>query len=280
MTEAEISNRKLPSEKPKKAHRIVKRDLVLLKILSEHGCVDPQRIKAKLWNGNPASKAHYRRLGILKRMGLVELILGDQGFGLGYRISQKGQKILTDSGNLPEHIPITRGYRTQFEHDQIMFDIRDTLESSPVVREFKTEGDVRLELLGGKQGPVDWRNAPTIPDGTFVYEVPDQRLRIALEVEITMKSRARYFKILRNHLLNKTWDMTFYIMRDQSMLYRLLALIEEVQAHDAAVRVSRKVNGIYLCTLEEIQNQKLKARFTNGKRTISLDELAQKAKRD
>ena len=258
---ADAQNPTQSETKRQKAYRIVPRDLVLLKLLSEHGCVDPQRIKAKFWNGNPVSKAHYRRLGILKRMGLIESVLGDQGVGLGYRISQKGQKTLIESGNLPKHIPIYRGYRTQFEHDQLMFDIRQTLEESPIVREFKTEGDVRDELLGGKLGPIDWRNAPTIPDGTFVYEVPGQRLRIALEIEVTMKSRARYFKILRNHLLNKTWDMTFYIMRDQSMLYRLLSLIEEVQIQDATVRVAKKVNGIYLCSLEEIQSQKLKAKW-------------------
>lgn len=268
-----------PEAKKLRAHRLVPRDLVLLRMLGEHGCLDPERIKAKLWNGNPTSKAHYRRLGILKRMGLLENVLGDQGFGIGYRVTQKGLKVLTESGNVPRHIPINRGYRTQLEHDQIMFEIRDILESSPIVKEYRTEGDVHHELLGGKKGPIDWQNAPTIPDGTFVYEVPGQRLRIALEIEITFKTRARYFKILRNHLLNKTWDMTFYIMRDQAMLHRLLALIEEVQAKDAAVRVARKINGIYLCSLDEIKTQKLKAQFTNGKRTISLDELAQQATR-
>lgn len=274
---AEAKNSTHAETKPKKAHRIVPRDLALLKLLSESGCLDPERIKAKLWNGNPMSKAHYRRLGILKRMGLIESVIGDQGFGLGYRISPKGQKALTEHGTISEHIPINRGYRTPYEHDLLMYDIRDILEASPIVQEFKTEGDVRNELLAGKKGPIDWRNTPTIPDGTFVYEVPGQRLRIALEIEVTMKSRARYFKILRNHLLNKTWDMAFYIMRDQSMLSRLMKLADEVQAQDAAIRVAKKVNGIYFCLLEEIQSQKLKAKFTNGKRTISLDELAQHA---
>ncbi|MGE0632169.1 MAG: hypothetical protein AB7O96_07155, partial [Pseudobdellovibrionaceae bacterium] len=195
------------STKRAKAHRIVGRDVLLLRLLSEYGCVDAQRIKAKLWNGNPISRAHYRRLGILKKMGLIENVLGDQGVGLGYRISRLGQKVLAESGNEIETAVNRRTYKTQFEHDQLLIDIRRILEKSPVIREFKTEAEVKNELLGGSKGPVDWKTAPTIPDGTFVYEVPGQRLRVALELEITQKSRARYFKILRSHLLNKTWNM-------------------------------------------------------------------------
>lgn len=266
------------STKRAKAHRIVGRDVLLLRLLSEYGCVDAQRIKAKLWNGNPISRAHYRRLGILKKMGLIENVLGDQGVGLGYRISRLGQKVLAESGNEIETAVNRRTYKTQFEHDQLLIDIRRILEKSPVVHEFKTEAEVKNELLGGSKGPVDWKTAPTIPDGTFVYEVPGQRLRVALELEITQKSRARYFKILRSHLLNKTWNMAFYILRDQALLDHVLPLVDEVKREDASVRVARRVNGVYLCSLENFLKDGLKTRFTDGKKAISLDELAQKTK--
>lgn len=260
-----------------KAHRLVKRDLVLLKLLSEYGCVDAQRIKAKLWNGNPVSRAHYRRLSILKKMGMVENVLGDQGVSLGYRISRLGLRVLNETGTTSETTVLQRNYKTQFEHDQLLIDIREILSQSPVVHEFKTEAEIKNEILGGKKGPVDWRTAPTIPDGAFVYEVPGQRLRVALELELTQKSRARYFKILRNHLLSQRWDMTFYVLRNQALLDHILPLVAEVKAEDAAVRVARRVNGIYLCLLENVLGEGLKARFSNGKKEISLFDLAQNA---
>lgn len=271
-------NSTLLSQKPAKSHRIVGRDVLLLRLLSEYGCVDAQRIKAKLWNGNPISKAHYRRLGILKKMGLIENVLGDQGVGLGYRISRLGLKVLTESGNEIETAVNRRSYKTQFEHDQLLIDIRRILETSPVVCEFRTEAEVKTELIGGRKGPIDWKTAPTIPDGTFIYEVPDQRLRVALELELTQKSRARYFKILRSHLLNKTWNMAFYVLRDQELLTHVLALVEEVKREDASVRVAKRVNGVYCCALEEFLKDGLSAQFTEGKKKISLDELAKNAR--
>ncbi len=274
MTEESNDNGVFTGGKRKKSHRIVGRDVMLLRLLSEYGCVDAQRLKAKLWNGNPNSKAHYRRLGILKKMGLIENVLGDQGVGLGYRISRLGQKVLTESGNEVETAVNRRTYKTQFEHDQLLIDIRRILETSPVVREFKTEAEVKSELIGERKGPVDWKTAPTIPDGTFVYEVPGQRLRVALELEITQKSRARYFKILRSHLLNKNWNMAFYILRDQRLLTHVLSLVDEVKREDASVRVARRVNGVYFCSVENFLKDGLKAHFTDGKKEISLDELA------
>ena len=266
-----------PPPRPPKNHRLTNRDIQLLQLLSEYGCVDAERIKVKLWNANPNSRAHFRRLGILKKMKLVENVLGDQGFGLGYRISKQGLKLLTDNGQTVDHARTRRGYGTQFEHDQLLIQIRTILEKSPVVREFMTEAKVRDELLGVQKGPVDWKTAPTIPDGTFVYEVPGQRLRIALELEMTQKSQARYFKILRNHMLNRKWEMAFYIVRDDSFMRRLLELADEVRREDATVRVAKRINDLYFCSLEKFLANELKVQFTNGEKEISLDDLAQKA---
>ena len=277
MTELQSEIVDVAPVKGNKRYRITDRDILLLRLLAEYGCVDAQRIKAKLWNGNPTSRAHFRRISILKKLCLVENVLGDQGVGLGYRISKDGRKLLAERGQEVEGAVVRRSYKTQFEHDQLLIDIRRILESSPVVNEFKTEAEVKNELLGGQKGIIDWKTAPTIPDGTFVYEIPGQRFRIAIELEITQKSRARYFKILRSHLLNKTWNITFYILRDEVLLQKLQTLLAEVKAEDISVRVARKNNGIYLCSLESFLRDQLKAQFINGKKTISLEELAQKA---
>jgi cell fate (sporulation/competence/biofilm development) regulator YmcA (YheA/YmcA/DUF963 family) len=278
MTNPETEAVSFENTKKAKAYRVTARDIQLLRLLSEYGCVDAQRIKAKLWNGNPTSRAHFRRLGILKKLSLIENVLGDQGVGLGYRISKHGQKLLLDRGQSIDGAVARRSYKTQFEHDQLLIDIRRILESSPVVKDFQTEAAVKNELLGGHTGPIDWKTAPTIPDGTFIYEVPGQRLRVALELEITQKSRARYFKIFRSHLLNKNWNMAFYILRDQAMLENVLAILEEVKVEDVTVRVAKKVNGIYLCALDLFLKDELKAQFTDGKKVISLEELAQLSK--
>jgi hypothetical protein len=257
-----------------RGRRLMDRDVALLKLLAEYGCVDAQRIKAKLWNGNPNSRVHFRRIGILRKMNLIDVVLGDQGAALGYRISKHGRNILSQKGQLTTAPVVRKTYKTQFEHDQILIDVRRILESSPVVQEFKTEAEVKNELLSGRRTPIDWKNAPTIPDATFMYEVPGQKCRVAIELELTQKSRARYFKIFRSHLLNKNWGLTFYIVRDEPLLIKMRALLNEVKTHDVHVRVARKINGVYFCNLNKFQADGLKTPFFNGKEEISLDQLA------
>jgi hypothetical protein len=262
------------SQSKTKGRRLTGRDIALLRLLAEYGCVDAQRIKAKLWNGNPNSRVHFRRIGILRKMNLIEIVLGDQGAALGYRISKPGLNILSQKGQLITVPVVRKTYKTQFEHDQILIDVRRILEGSPVVKEFKTEAEVKNELLSGRRTPVDWKNAPTIPDATFMYEVPDQKVRVAVELELTQKSRARYFKIFRSHLLNKTWGITFYIVRDEPLFAKVREILSDVKSHDVQLRVARKINGVYLCRLDKFLADELNATFSNGKEEISLDQLA------
>jgi hypothetical protein len=107
-----------------------------------------------------------------------------------------------------------------------------------------------------------------------MYEVPGQSVRVAVELELTQKSRARYFKILRGHLVNKTWGMTFYIVRDEDLKSKVQTLLTEIKANDRTVIHSRKLNPLYLCTLEEFRRERLRAIFSKEDDTLSLDEVA------
>ena len=255
--------------------RVTDRDIALMRLLVEYGCVDAQRIKVKLWNSNPNSRAHFRRIGILRSMNLIDIVLGDQGVGMGYRITKKGRALLVEKGEAVITAVNRKSYKTEFEHDQTLIEVRAVLEQSPLVKDFKTEAEVKHEILAGRKGPVDWRDSLSVPDATFVYEVPGQRVRVAVELELTQKSRARYFRILRGHLVNKTWGMVFYVVKNESLLNKIQSLLAEIKSHDARVLVAKKINGVYLCTLDEFRKERLKANFTNGKETISLAELAQ-----
>lgn len=258
---------------PAKNFRVTGRDIELLKLLHEYGCVDSQRIKAKLWNGNLKSRAHFRRLSILKKLRLIDNVVGDQGVGLGYRITAQGVKVLETKGEAVLRLYPRRRYKTQFEHDQLLIDIRRILEKSSVIKDFKTDQQVRAEIFKGHIGPTDWKNAPTIPDGTFIYEVPGQKLKVALELELSLKSQARYFKIFRSHLLNRDWQMTFYIVRDPQMSEKLMETLAFVKREDATISQASRINGLYICALDEFQKLELDTPFTNGKQVIRISEL-------
>jgi hypothetical protein len=254
--------------------RLVTRDIQLLSFMGEHGCVSPGRIKRYFWNSSETSRAHNRRLRILANRGLVEKVLGDQERLLGYRLTIKGKRTLKEMAPGLKFFVARRAYKTQFEHDQRLIDLRRILEQSPHIRNFKMDHELQAELSSGAGVPTSWRNAQLVPDALFVHRTSKQCMRIALELEMTQKSRQRYGRIFQAHLLAKKWDLTLYVVRDDTLRIRLMQILDTVKGKDLEVRLAKVVNGIYFCSLDEFLSKGLEASMTNGKREISFAEMA------
>jgi hypothetical protein len=253
---------------------LTERDRKLLKLLGEYGCVSADRIKAQFWPGSANSRAHYRRLAILKQENWVETVYGDGATPLGYRLTRKGRKMVGIGTDVTDLAAQRRGYKTQYEHDQLLIDVRRIFEGSPLVRGFRTEAEIKRAIFRNQTKIGDWRNAPTVPDAIFTFDVPGHPLRIVVELELTAKSRNRYTKILSNHLLAQDWDVVFYLVRGDEFLLRLRALLGEIRQTEARVRVANEVNGIYFCSLDKFLAEGLAAPFVGEKREISLKEMA------
>lgn len=256
--------------------RLTERDLRLLAFLGEHGCVSPSRIKTYFWNSSEASRAHNRRLRILTDEGFVEKVAGDEDRLLGYRLTMKGKRFLKEQQPSQEVSLSRRGYKTQFEHDQKVIDLRRILEQSPLISGFKMDHEIRAEFSDGKGRSVNWQNAPLIPDAIFTHRNQGGVMKIALELEMSRKSARRYGRIFRSHLLAKKWNLTLYIVKDEALKKILMEALDEVKRRDLEVRLAKVVNGIYFCTLEKFLSDGLEAPMTNGKREISFAEMARR----
>lgn len=251
------------------------RDQRILLLLGEHGCVTAERIKGHFWNNNPKSRLHFRRIGILKRRNLIENVEGDGGITIGYRLTKKGRALVSEKFKDWRDPPTRRGYKTQFEHDQLLIDIRGIFAESPIVKDFKTESDVRREMMTAAVQRQHWEKRPLVPDATFLMEVPGKKMRVAIELELTGKTRPRYTRIFRNHLLTKNWQLVIYVVKDELLRKRLMDHLSEVKRTDIHVRIEKSVNGIYFCGLDEFLKARLDAPFSNGKKEISLNQIAQ-----
>lgn len=256
--------------------RLTERDLRLLGFLGEHGCVGPSRVKAYFWDSTEGSRAHNRRLRILTESGFVEKVKGDEDRLLGYRLTLKGKRLLKERSPSQDVSLSRRGYKTQFEHDQKLIDVRRILEQSPLVGGFKMDHELRAEIADGKNRPANWQSAQLIPDAVFVQRTPKQSMKIALELELTQKSKRRYGRIFRAHLLAKKWNLTLYFVKDEALRKSLMETLEEVKRKDLEVRLAKVVNGIYFCLLEDFLLKGLETPMTNGKREISFAEMARR----
>lgn len=251
------------------------RDQKILLLLGEHGCVTADRIKALFWNDNPKSRTHFRRIGILKRRNLIENVEGDGGITIGYRLTKKSRALVSEKFKGWRDPPARRAYKTQFEHDQLLIDIRHIFTASLIVTDFKTEPEVRRELMTAQVQRQHWEKRPLVPDATFTMNVPAKKMRVAIELELTGKTRPRYTRIFRNHLLTKNWQLVFYVVKDELLRKRLMDHLSEVKRTDIHVRIEKSVNGIYFCGLDEFLKSGLDAPFSNGKKEISLNQIAQ-----
>lgn len=256
--------------------RLTERDLRLLSFLGEHGCVSPSRVKAYFWNSSQDSTAHNRRLRILSVWGYVEKVVGDQERLLGYRLTQKGKQFLKAQFPGQEVLLSRRGYKTPFEHDQRLIDVRKVLEQSSLILGFKMDHELRSEFSDGKVRAANWQNAQLVPDAVFTHRTPSGSMKIALELELTQKSKRRYGRIFKAHLLSRKWNLTLYLVKNEALRKSLMGTLEEIKRKDLEVRLAKVVNGIYFCSLEEFLLKGLETPMTNGKREISFAEMARK----
>ena len=271
-----VSSVELEAQAPKlrRRPRLTGRDRQILTLLGQYGCVGADRIKSRFWKSTPNSRTHYRRIGILKRRGLIATVNGDGITANGYRLTKRGLDVLRNINQSGPVIANRRAYKTQFAHDQMLIDIRSILETSPLVRDFAPESEVRRKLQKDHSKLLHWENAKHIPDAMFVLAIPGKEMRMAIELELTPKAAPRYTKIFRNHLLAKDWDLVIYIAQGDKFKDQLMERLNEVKSKDVQVKIAKQLNGIYFCTLDEFLSKQLETPLTNGKKEISLGNIA------
>jgi hypothetical protein len=193
---------------------------------------------------------------------------------IGYRLSVKGKRVVAKMGSVRTSAINRKSYKTQFEHDQLLIDIRGVLEKSPLVKDFRSEAEIRRALLAGDKRLLHWESLPSVPDAAFLLRVPGHEQNAVLELELTPKKRQRYSRIFRNHLLAKEWSLVFYVVRDEPFKQLLMKLLGDVKRKDIQVQIAKRINGIYFCTLDDFLKRELSVPFTNGKEEISFGEIA------
>lgn len=254
---------------------ITSRDRMILTMMARHGCVSAKHIKKNFWEANDQTDNHYRRIGFLKKLKLIENVLGDGGHRIGYRLTRKGKKFMTLSKSDYAAKLIRRAYRTPLDHDYKLIDIKQILERSPIIKNFKTEGEIRHEILKAHSKLLHWESSPLLPDASFEIHTPDRTMRVAVELEMTSKTKRRYTRIFRKHLLSKHWDFVIYIAKDDKLMNRLIRCYKEIRGKDIELKIAKSVNGFYLCTLDEFIKNQLGTQLVGEQETISLTEIAQ-----
>ena len=95
-----------------------------------------------------------------------------------------------------------------------------------------------------------------LPDGRVVLERNGTPFRsMAIELELTIKSRARYRKLFSDLHRVSDWDVTLYVLKDAASLKRFSQLLESLYQKDVYTSAFLERAPVFCITLAEILGQ-------------------------
>jgi hypothetical protein len=252
------------------------RDARILEFLAKNGFASVRGLEREFFGGI-AHRNHYRSIVRLSDKGLVERLLGDGDEILGYKLSRKGLRLLKAIAG--EKFAIQKPpqqFRTQYDHDELLIGIRSIFEKCPAVSAFQSEQTVR-EHLARSYGYSEKEGAGyKVPDAIFELKTPNGEFKVALELELTQKSKLRYRKILKQLALSQDWDTVFFISKDQTISNAIQGTLKDLRVKDAELSFAKNSSGFYFANLTEFEREKENCAFLGEGKSFSLRELSNK----
>jgi len=206
--------------------------------------------KYKLKNFASADIAMRRILKLLKQL---ELINSSRSGFLDYRemivINEKGISALKDKGYLPEHAVRAEIDETKINHDFMATEVRLILEKIINCMAYIPDRLLR------------YHQQPQLPDAQIIYFSPkaNREAKIAVEVEMTLKSRERYRKKFIDYQKSQ-YDLLFYFVNQNSIKG---AILEESKA---------VTQMVFVCSIDELITKQDKAEMVSNDETIVLGD--------
>ncbi len=188
---------------------ITSRDLLLLKKLSSHGILSTDLIRVYCFKSIDSSTV-LRRLRKLEKKGLVKRILGHESQNVLWSLGIKGSRL----ARVP--MPKSHWNRNLLEHDLNLVSVRLALEGCGISHSWMPEHQIRGTLFK-KHGLEGMKNR-IVPDGLMGIEVNGRKESVAIEMEMTLKSKDRIRKILRRYSEKADVHAIWYVSPKYSIL--------------------------------------------------------------
>lgn len=257
----------------KRNYRLTPRDLTILHFIGRNGFATGRDIGRKFFEDGSKS-SYLRRLGKLRVMGMLAPLRGDHDAYLGYITTRLARERLREEGIVITPGRVAGRFKSSYGHDLMLQRIRETLEQSHLVSQFRSESELRSEAAKRKGRPLSSEDLIKVPDGCFMLKCPSHTLSIALELELATKTQRRYRKMLRALCTIPNHDCVFILSGKDGTMKRLEELLKEVRAKDPFVKCFPDYRGIYFGLASELLAKGQDAKFYGEGKTFTLNELA------
>ncbi len=233
---------------------ITDRDLQILRFLWKWKMVSTSAIALKFFP-NAVVQTGYKRLMLLARAEYILFVQTNHYTGQGWTLTPKGYKVIRHLlGDLK-----VDGYKSEYQHhDRLVtaLHLGDWLTFQPEYTQTFTEQQLRripIDLWD------DWvpKSAVHRPDGYSLLFHGDNKLLIAFEVELSLKSKNRYESLVAFYDVQRSVDVVIWLVNSRVTLNSMKRTFEQLN-----VREMQKHNFLLLSDFEK---RGWRARFVSGK---------------
>ena len=209
-----MGNGKIDSSPKNKGGRprgitLTQTDLAVLDIIADLGLQSYQQLSRGVLRGRHRV-AVWARMKRLVRAGFVRECRDDNGRILAWTMTRQGaSQVFVDEGTAREEARRAPVYRSTFEHDSLLVDVRSILSQSPVITYWEPERALRAEVMREFHylHRSDQREKLlAVPDALLHLEANGTQAKAALELELTQKSRRRLFQKFEAHVTSPEFD--------------------------------------------------------------------------
>ncbi|MCZ0932633.1 MAG: replication-relaxation family protein [Oligoflexia bacterium] len=209
-------NQKLFKQKPldnKKASvpNPTERDLLLLETLESYGVLSTQQVRELIFKGIN-TRTVLRRLRLLKQRGFIYSSEGLPNGALAWVLSKRSALLFK------HNIETKIINKNTLQHDVAVSSIRIQLERLKITENWTSEHILKKEVI--KSHYEEKRNSssymdepPLVPDSLFITSHEGEMKAVALELELTLKSKDRYKKIFSQYKKKeKIWFVWYVVL--------------------------------------------------------------------
>ena len=191
------------------------RDLFLLEKLESYGVLSTQQIRELVFNGIN-TRTVLRRLRLLKQRGFIFSSEGLPKGGLAWILSKKSANFFKQDLS---HKIINKN---TLQHDVAVSSIRIHLERLKIVKSWTAEHILKKEIIRSpyrerKESSYFDEGCSLVPDSLFITKHEGEMKAVALELELSLKSRARYKKIFFQYEKKREIWFVWYVVLTRSM---------------------------------------------------------------
>ncbi len=194
------------------------RDRDLIELLSKMNLMTTRQISKSIF----PSVAHttvMRRLRLLEDAKFIRRIEGLRDGLLAWQLASSSAPLL------PHLVVRFAVNKNTLAHDVQLTELRLSLR--PFGFEKTWISDLEMKRNTFEHGRVTSGPKRNVPDGLFTREVRCERLLIAVELELSPKSRARYLELFSSYNHKRTIQMVWYLVCDEAFGHALLELWQQ-----------------------------------------------------